>query len=84
MTKTTSPDSLAYSVAGFCKAVGISPRTFWTLQKAGNGPPLVRIGRRVLVRKEAAETWLNAREGITMEPTFLVPVVAKCSKEKSR
>ena len=62
MTETTSPDSLAYSVSGFCKAVGISPRTFWSLQKAANGPPLVRIGRRVLVRKEAAETWLKARE----------------------
>ena len=62
MTETTSPDSLAYSVAGFCKAIGISQRTFWSLQAAANGPPLVRIGRRVLVRKEAAETWLKARE----------------------
>ena len=62
MTETTSPDSLAYSVAGFCNAIGISPRTFWSLQAAANGPPLVRIGRRVLVRKEAAATWLKARE----------------------
>ncbi len=26
MTETTSPDSLAYSVTGFCKAVGIGVR----------------------------------------------------------
>ena len=56
----TSP--MAFSVTHFCQTVGISPRTFWTLQKAGNGPPLARIGRRVLVRREAAEQWLKAQE----------------------
>ena len=55
-------DPLAYSVADFCAAVGISPRTFWALQKSGDGPPVTRIGRRVLVRRQAAELWLASRE----------------------
>lgn len=62
MTEPVIPDTLAYSVTGFCQAVGISPRTFWSLQKDAKGPPLVRIGRRVLVRKEAAVNWLKDRE----------------------
>jgi len=28
-----------------------------------DAPPLIRIGRRVLIRREAAERWLTEREG---------------------
>lgn len=62
-TMTHPPlDPLAYSVPVFCKSVGISVRTFWSLQKSGDGPPVTRIGRRVLIRRQAAEAWLANRE----------------------
>lgn len=60
MNQLVSP--LAYSVKDFCKAVGISPRTFYLLQKRGDGPPTIRIGRRTLIRVEAAQGWLLERE----------------------
>jgi excisionase family DNA binding protein len=53
---------LALSVAEFCTATGISKRTFWNLVKNNDAPPLVRIGRRVVIRTEAAEAWLKAKE----------------------
>lgn len=55
-------EPLAYAVPAFCKAVGISVRTFWNLQQSGDGPPVTRIGRRVLIRRQAAESWLADRE----------------------
>jgi predicted DNA-binding transcriptional regulator AlpA len=62
MSEPTTVEPIAYSVTGFCKAVGIAERTFWNLRQAGNAPPVVRIGRRVLVRREAALQWLLDRE----------------------
>ena len=53
---------LAYSVKEFCNLIGISPRTFYTLQENGEGVPVTRIGRRVLIRHEAAEKWLSEHE----------------------
>jgi excisionase family DNA binding protein len=49
---------LAYSVKEFCKLVGISPRTFYTLLKRGDGPPVARIGKRTLIRAAAIDPWL--------------------------
>lgn len=54
---------LSLSVREFCHSVGISQRTFWNLRERGEGPPIVRVGRRVLIRIEAAETWLKTLEG---------------------
>ena len=53
---------LAMNVPEFCKAVGISKRTFWNLAKRGEAPPVVRIGRRVVIRLEAADDWLRGLE----------------------
>ena len=55
-------EPIAFGVLQFCKAVGISERTFWSMKAAGNAPPVVRIGRRVLIRRAAAEQWLRNRE----------------------
>ena len=63
-------DMLALSVREFCNAVGISPRTFWNLVKKGEAPPMVRIGRRRLIRMETAEAWLKALE---QKPTLVSP-----------
>lgn len=56
------PSPLCYSVPEFCKAVGIGIRTFYSLGK--NRPAITRIGRRVLIRVEAAQQWLEAQEGL--------------------
>lgn len=53
---------LAMNVPEFCKAVGISKRTFWNLNKTGSGPAVCRIGRRVVIRLEAADDWLKRME----------------------
>jgi len=61
-TEEKTAMKFAYSVKEFCSSVGISPRTFYTLQENGNGVPVTRIGRRVLIRHEAAEKWLREHE----------------------
>lgn len=57
-----TPDTLAISITDFARSVGISRRSFYTLLERGEGPPTIRIGRRRLIRREAAEAWLRARE----------------------
>lgn len=41
----------------------ISRRTLHHLLAAGDAPPVVRIGRRRLIRRAAIEQWLSDREG---------------------
>ena len=62
MPEPIPSETLAFGVPAFCKAVGIAQRTFWNLRQAGNAPPVVRIGKRVLIRREAALQWLLDRE----------------------
>jgi predicted DNA-binding transcriptional regulator AlpA len=62
MSKPTSVEPIAYGVPQFCKAVGISERTFWSMKQAGTAPPVCRVGKRVLIRRAAAEQWLLDRE----------------------
>jgi excisionase family DNA binding protein len=42
--------------------LGISKRLVYKLIKRDDAPSLIRIGRRVLIRREAAERWLAERE----------------------
>ena len=53
---------LAFSIPEFCKGIGISVRTFYNLDDRGEAPPTCRIGARRLIRREAAEAWLQERE----------------------
>lgn len=66
---------LAYSVDEFCKATGIGRRTFYALQAKGEGPAVVKIGRRTLIRREAAERWLADLEA-TADPEGLFTAAA--------
>ena len=50
------------SIKKWCASVGISERTFYNLDKRGEAPPTVRIGRRRLVKHDTGERWLKARE----------------------
>ena len=56
------PDTLAISIADFARSIGISRRSLYSLLDRGEGPPTIRIGRRRVIRREAADAWLRARE----------------------
>lgn len=60
MPQETPP--LALSVAEFCRLTGISRRTFYNLANRNEAPPTIQIGRRRLIRREAAEEWLRDLE----------------------
>lgn len=42
--------------------LGINPRTLERWHRLGDAPPRVKLGRRVLYRRESVTTWLRARE----------------------
>ena len=46
----------AYNVLGFCLAHGLSRSTFYALRRAGDGPRIMKCGRRTLISVEAAAT----------------------------
>ena len=54
----------AFSVFGFCLAHGLSRRLFYYMLQAGDGPRLMRCGRRTLISVEAARRWRRARERV--------------------
>lgn len=43
-----------------CRQIGISRSLWYELQRQGEGPRLVRIGRRVLVRQIDLDDWIVA------------------------
>jgi len=53
--------------------LGIAPITLaiWRMQK--KGPPITRLGRRILYRKESVRAWLASQEG---PPSTLNPATA--------
>lgn len=50
------------SLAECAEMVGVSTRLLYKLIERGEGPPLIRLGRRIIIRRESAEQWLSARE----------------------
>ena len=57
-TNTDKPvDGLAFSIETFCRAHDISRPFLYSMWKDGNGPDVMRIGRRVLIPVEAATAW---------------------------
>ena len=54
----------AYSIFGFCLAHGLSRRKFYYMLEAGEGPRLMRCGRRTLISVEAAQRWRRACERV--------------------
>jgi len=53
----TVNDPPAYSVHEFCTAHRIARGTFYKLLKAGEGPQIIKVGRRTLIPGEAASAW---------------------------
>jgi predicted DNA-binding transcriptional regulator AlpA len=47
----------AYDINAFCKAHHISRAHFYKLISRGEGPELMRAGKRVLISIESAQRW---------------------------
>ena len=58
----------AYSIFGFCLAHGLSRRKFYYMLEAGEGPRLMKCGRRTLISVESAQRWRRAREPASARP----------------
>jgi hypothetical protein len=52
----------AYTIPEFCSLHGFARRTYYKLKMAGLGPIETRLGKRVLISREAAAKWLRERE----------------------
>lgn len=52
----------AYTVDEFCRSHRIARTKFYQLRKNGQGPRTMRLGRRVLVSREAAAEWRRQME----------------------
>ncbi len=61
-TKSTLSERLSYTVEEFCELNGISRSGYYKNRAAGIGPREMRVGARVLISKEAAAEWRQARE----------------------
>lgn len=55
----------AYSIAQFCDAHHISRTHLHNMCKAGKGPRMMKLGRRVLISAEAAADWRRQLEETT-------------------
>lgn len=56
----TMDNADAFSIGEFCRRHGISPQLFYKLRH--EMPATFRLGTRVLISREAAETWRRAKE----------------------
>lgn len=60
-----APSSFAqatYTIPQFCGAHNISRAHLYDLIKEGNGPRLMKVGRRTLISAEAAADWRKQME----------------------
>jgi excisionase family DNA binding protein len=59
-SSNTVRDALTISEAA--DAIRVSRRHLQNLCQKGEGPPVIRLGRRRIIRREALNQWLAARE----------------------
>ena len=52
----------AFSIPEFCLRHGFSQAKYFQIAAAGEGPRVMRVGKRVLISKEAAADWRMSRE----------------------
>jgi hypothetical protein len=57
-----SSNKKAYSVAEFCDAHCISRALFYLLQARGDGPRIMKAGKRTLISVDAAQEWCERME----------------------
>ena len=62
--------TVARHVDGFCRDHGISRAHFYNLLKRGDGPVIMKVGRRTLISAEAAAEWRKRMEALAgVRPT---------------
>jgi hypothetical protein len=54
-----------YTIKTFCRRHMISVSFYFKLRQQGLGPQTMKLGKRVLVSKEAANQWRREREAAT-------------------
>jgi predicted DNA-binding transcriptional regulator AlpA len=52
----------AQSIREFCDENGFSKATLYNLLKRGQGPAIMKVGRRSLISAEAAALWRRSME----------------------
>jgi hypothetical protein len=57
-----TPTRAVTSVDGFCREHRISRGHFYNLRKRGDGPAVMKVGRRTLISDEAAAEWRRRME----------------------
>lgn len=55
---------VATHVDAFCRDHGISRAHFYNLLKRGDGPAVMKVGRRTLISAEAATEWRRRMEAL--------------------
>ena len=53
-----------YTVNEFCMMYGIGRTFFYDLLKQGAGPEIVKIGRKTMIPRQAAQTWHDCTRGL--------------------
>jgi len=54
-------EPLAVGVNEAAKLISVSPRTLWEILKRGDGPPTVKIMRRIVFPVRELQDWLTRR-----------------------
>src|SRR6476660_5443305 len=78
----------ALSIAGFCRAHGISVSMYFKMRAQGLGPREMIVGTRKLISQEAASEWRAAREAASSakakQPAPLASVAVKSKPASPR
>jgi predicted DNA-binding transcriptional regulator AlpA len=61
-------DKDADDIPTFCHRNNLSRSALYNAWKAGRGPRIMRIGRKVLITREAAEQWRRQCEQASAQP----------------
>ena len=63
----TPPKSVAdthFTREEAAKYLGVTPRTLIRWEQFGEGPPITRLGRRILYKKKSLRNWVGEQEYI--------------------
>jgi excisionase family DNA binding protein len=60
----TNTETDALTIGEVAAAIRISRRHLHKLMQNGSGPPVIRLGRRKIIRREALRQWLVEQEGM--------------------
>lgn len=52
----------AYTIDSFCELHSISKSFFYKLIKQGKAPKTMKVGKRILISSDAAQTWRKSME----------------------